>query len=136
MSASQLTPCKRGHIAERNKRRECVECKRECNRTWYSANLKTERARSAKARAANMQKYREFKRKADGLPEPTRTCPERCECCGRSRGKKALALDHDHVSGRFRGWLCHLCNTSLGMLGDSYHALQRMVQYLNRADLT
>ena len=43
-------------------------------------------------------------------------------------------LDHDHVSGEFRGWLCKQCNTGLGNLGDDLDSLLRAVQYLGKQD--
>ncbi len=47
-----------------------------------------------------------------------------CAICGRvetSRnqwGLKALAVDHDHKTGKVRGLLCSHCNTKLGHLED------------------
>lgn len=74
------------------------------------------------------------KRKQRGLPQPTRPCPDVCECCGKkSVNDKTLCLDHDHVTGAFRGWLCHKCNTNIGALGDSIAGLQRALDYLKRA---
>lgn len=67
-----------------------------------------------------------------GLPEPTRPMPGLCECCKRPLEGKALALDHDHVSGKFRGWLCVNCNTAIGKLGDSIGGLKAAITYLRR----
>lgn len=53
--------------------------------------------------------------------------PEHCECCGVSA---PLVVDHDHDSGKFRGWLCHSCNTGIGMLGDDVDGLLIAVEYL------
>lgn len=70
-------------------------------------------------------------RKVRGLPEPTRPMPELCECgCGR----RASRLDHDHRTGKFRGWLSHQCNVGAGMLGDTVEGLMRMVEYIKRGD--
>lgn len=74
-------------------------------------------------------------RKARGLPAPTRAEPVLCEICGRppTARYKRLALDHDHETKAFRGWLCNRCNTALGMLGDTLEALERVVAYLRRS---
>jgi hypothetical protein len=40
------------------------------------------------------------------------------------------STDHDHVTGKFRGILCHKCNCALGNVDDSVYCLQRMVEYL------
>jgi hypothetical protein len=66
-----------------------------------------------------------------GLPAPTRPMPSVCECCGRyPNGKGTLHLDHDHVSNKFRGWLCSSCNTAIGKLGDTVVGVSRAVTYL------
>ena len=41
-----------------------------------------------------------------------------------------LGVDHNHLTGRFRGLLCTRCNTLLGMAGEDPHILQRAIQYL------
>lgn len=77
---------------------------------------------------------REYGRKAKGLPAPTHAAPARCECCGGlPNGKGTLHLDHDHVTGRFRGWLCYRCNMGIGLLGDCVHGVACAVDYLLRA---
>jgi hypothetical protein len=47
-----------------------------------------------------------------------------CHCCGVSETEigKRLAMDHDHTTGEFRGWLCGNCNTSIGKLRDDPYA--------------
>lgn len=58
-----------------------------------------------------------------------RPCPKKCELCG-SYSEKRLNFDHDHTTGRFRGWLCMRCNTLLGRVQDSPIFLRRLIQYL------
>ena len=60
--------------------------------------------------------------------------PSSCEFCGRTHDK--LRLDHCHVSGKFRAWLCNKCNTGFAQLGDTADALQRAAKFLKeREDL-
>ncbi len=55
-----------------------------------------------------------------------------CNICGIFEGdcKKRLHLDHNHDTGEFRGWLCHMCNRLLGTAGDSVKTLRKAVKYL------
>ena len=46
---------------------------------------------------------------------------------------KALAVDHDHVSGKIRGLLCNKCNRAIGMFGDSTVLMKSAVKYLEGA---
>lgn len=67
---------------------------------------------------------------------PTRPEPVLCECCGRPQKRGGLCLDHCHVTGVFRGWLCVSCNLGIGQLGDNLDGLERALAYLKRADET
>jgi Recombination endonuclease VII len=81
----------------------------------------------------NREKRRASQRRRMGIPEALRASGEWCECCGRLPSH-ALRLDHDHVSGAFRGWLCISCNAGIGFLGDDIHGLEKAIQYLKRAE--
>jgi hypothetical protein len=118
--------------------REWLRADREANPDKYrkrrQANLEKYRERErryrATFRASNLEKTKERARKSRGQPFPTRPMPTTCECCGKI---SPLKLDHCHVSGKFRGWLCFHCNTGLGKLGDSIEGLMNAVRYLQRA---
>ena len=58
--------------------------------------------------------------------------PDKCQVCGNlgSDTKKGLHLDHDHKTGKFRGWLCNGCNTSLGHCRDNPEILRKLARYL------
>ena len=43
---------------------------------------------------------------------------------------RALAVDHNHKTGKVRGILCLTCNGALGILGDTLESLERVVEYL------
>lgn len=57
-----------------------------------------------------------------------------CAICrgslGRGRVGSAVAVDHDHESGRVRGLLCNNCNRGIGMFADSPTALVAAAAYL------
>ena len=80
-------------------------------------------------RASNPEKWRNYDRKAKGLPEPRYPAPEHCEICG-LRSDISLCLDHEHFTGMFRGWLCKNCNVGLGHFRDNPEALEKAAKYL------
>lgn len=57
-----------------------------------------------------------------------------CQICGwREDGDgRSLCLDHCHITGRFRGFLCHKCNKAIGLLGDNLTLVEKAVEYLDR----
>ncbi|AHX12704.1 hypothetical protein CH75_04775 [Dyella jiangningensis] len=44
--------------------------------------------------------------------------------------KSSAHLDHDHSTGKARGWLCRTCNIGLGMFKDRTDLLSRAISYL------
>lgn len=68
-----------------------------------------------------------------GKPKPTVTYPEGhiCQCCGRPSNR--LFLDHCHLTGIHRGWICPSCNTGLGLLGDDIEGLELAIAYIKRS---
>jgi len=55
----------------------------------------------------------------------------RCAICLNKQGKKKLAVDHNHKTGRIRGLLCTRCNHKLlGSAKDNPEILKRAVGYL------
>ena len=57
---------------------------------------------------------------------------EGCAICGVAVEGKKLHYDHDHATGEFRGWLCQLCNTGLGMFKDGPYRLAMAISYLTK----
>jgi hypothetical protein len=68
---------------------------------------------------------RKWKRKCRPKPRPVMAC----EICGKST---PLVWDHDHLTGQFRGWLCHACNVMLGFAYDNPLILEQAIHYLKR----
>jgi hypothetical protein len=53
--------------------------------------------------------------------------PGICDICSNTI---RIAYDHDHITGKFRGWLCINCNTTLGLVHDDPEHLQKLLNYL------
>lgn len=53
---------------------------------------------------------------------------EQCEIC---YCVTPTDFDHDHATGKFRGWLCRKCNLALGLVKDNPIILRRMAHYLD-----
>lgn len=44
--------------------------------------------------------------------------------------RRGYAIDHNHDTGDFRGILCLMCNTLLGMANDNVEVLKQAIKYL------
>lgn len=54
-----------------------------------------------------------------------------CDICGKlPTEKNRLAIDHDHETGKFRGFLCSHCNTGIGQLGDDTIRMRAAILYI------
>lgn len=129
-------PCGRGHIEPRHLTGTCVVCAREAVKRWEARNpgeaakrAKTYYAKNtARAKAAAVKSWR----KRAGIPAAPYPAPAQCELCERALVPGKTHLDHDHTTGKFRGWLCNRCNLGLGNLGDTIAGLERALAYLRR----
>lgn len=58
-----------------------------------------------------------------------------CAICNKKGDDRhCLVFDHDHVSNKFRGWLCDPCNRSMGGQGDKLETLTTRFAYICRTD--
>lgn len=53
----------------------------------------------------------------------------KCIICGE---QKPLVVDHCHETKKFRGLLCHNCNTGLGLFKDNIKILRKAIRYLKK----
>jgi hypothetical protein len=62
--------------------------------------------------------------------------PDVCDCCGKPPNGKSratkLCIDHDHKTGKLRGWLCMDCNRGIGLLGDDLTGVLNALEYLKK----
>ncbi len=80
-------------------------------------------------RAKNRERLRQQHREQRGIVDAhgeRQTGP--CQIC---KTDTALQLDHDHSSGKIRGWLCNRCNLGLGYFSDDPVRLQAAAVYLS-----
>jgi hypothetical protein len=61
----------------------------------------------------------------------------KCAICGieESVCKQKLCMDHNHTTGKFRGWLCHKCNSGIGSFDDNPHLLEKAASWLREHPL-
>jgi hypothetical protein len=104
--------------------------KGEPQRKYYERNKDARNADSLKRWHKNSERYRRAKYDCFA----TRPMPLHCEAC-KELFKKAACFDHDHSTGKFRGWLCNDCNLALGLLKDSRQRIQGLVGYLDMVEL-
>lgn len=74
-------------------------------------------------------KAAERKRMLQVKPKVIFTCP----ICNKSSipGITAnIVIDHNHLTGNARTWICDSCNTGLGRFKDSIELLESAIQYL------
>lgn len=108
---------------EKNKE-EILARKREYVRAYQREWIKRPEVR-AKQFARTAQWARDKKERLAGRPKP-----DTCELCGQP--SKKICWDHNHDTGKFRGWLCTPCNFILGRVKDDPVLLRRMANYLEQ----
>jgi hypothetical protein len=108
----------------------CRRCGEHCEEDDFRVTTKTSARdfRSATCRACEANDKKQIRRLAKLVGPPAPAC-QICRCAGKTE------LDHCHVSGAFRGWLCSECNTGLGKLGDDIAGVRRAIAYLLRSTI-
>ena len=54
-----------------------------------------------------------------------------CNQHERTQPHKRLHVDHDHITGMYRGLLCNTCNIGLGMFKDNVELLTKAIEYID-----
>jgi len=132
-------PCSKGHLAKRHLTGTCVPCAHAATKRWADRNPGEGNRRSLEWQKKNPERCRLknllWRRKKDGVPEAPYPAPAACENCTRPfKSTFDTHLDHCHVTGKFRGWLCNKCNRGFGYFGDTLEGMKQGVRYLERAE--
>lgn len=59
-----------------------------------------------------------------------------CPLCHKSfvrQFQNDVVLDHSHIDGSIRGWVCSSCNTSIGKFGEDIGTLERAIEWIKKS---
>lgn len=130
----------RGKEVQRNYSKKHAAKKHKRYSAWAKANheqlLAYKREWYRKNKPVRKHKVKAW-RQAKLESRASRPMASSCEACKTPAEllDRALCFDHDHSTGKFRGWLCFNCNLVLGHAKDSRDRLQLLISYLDRAEL-
>jgi hypothetical protein len=101
----------------------CADCRSKKANEWNKVNRRKVRHNELTRKfGITLEQYDELLRAQGGF----------CAICGETNcDSRALAVDHDHKTGKVRGLLCGNCNRGIGNLRDNQAILQRAIEYLN-----
>jgi hypothetical protein len=134
-------------------RRVCKQCKAEQHRQWRAKDpehvkewhREYNQMPERKAAHTNRQRHYYYKdpqgRRARAMREKGLSVDEYdamlarqngvCAICGTvCKSGRALAVDHDHITGEVRGLLCMNCNRAIGWLNDDPDLIMRAAEYV------
>lgn len=59
-----------------------------------------------------------------------------CPICGKTTivGISKVVLDHNHLNGNVRGWLCESCNTGIGRFDDHIDIIKNAITWLKNEE--
>ena len=123
------------------RRSVCKYCALKQGQAWRKANperSELNRKRSYAKRGTALHLKKRFGITEEQFGILWATCDGRCGICTQPESRKGrrLSLDHDHVTGRLRGFICSACNILLGRAKDKPELLERAASYLRHADLS
>jgi hypothetical protein len=126
------------------RKRRDPEKQRESAKKWYYANKARARANNVQWRVRNrfkvaLESSKMYARQGEYVPcnatvrEISEAYTGYCVLCGAEESDIKLHMDHDHKTGKFRGWLCFSCNVGLGKFKDSVDLLILAAEYLEKS---
>ena len=136
MAGKKKLLCVRGHnLSETRKYSSgghpyCTACRQE----YYAKNQRTPKAKIQ--RTINARKHwlkASYNFTETDYTNLVKLHDNKCAICFTDRPRHKShkwAIDHDHITGKVRGILCHRCNMALGGFKDSTSMLKSAIVYL------
>jgi hypothetical protein len=97
---------------------------------YHALSPEQKRDRAQKGRKAYLQ--REFGITVERYDEMLRNQNGLCAICGNPGGRRLLAVDHDHATGKVRELLCHYCNLALARVEGVPNWNELSLKYLEK----
>lgn len=99
--------------------------------SYYCKPCVKERVRDANIKHGRRTTLRKYGITPDQYKAMSEAQNHKCAICQKPETTKHLAVDHCHKTGKVRGLLCQVCNTSIGKFRDSIELLTSAIAYLN-----
>ncbi len=113
----------------------CKHCTTKASQAWNRRN--PEKHREIYRRANHrVHLRRRFGISVAEFDKLTALSDGKCEICRRPESRaRRLSLDHDHLTGELRGFLCSGCNLIIGRAKDNPQLLESAARYLREPPL-
>ena len=119
--------------------KQCSKCNKVLPIDNFGVGINFGKARlrhECKKCANYLSKIRTYLRKSYGNPPIDYRCP----ICAKSEKELfdgnskqgSWVVDHCHITDKFKGWLCHKCNRTLGGFDDDPEMVKRAYEYLTK----
>ena len=122
------------------KRRDWEKKKRAEDPLWRQKRQAQNNKRTAKWLSENREKMKLIKRRSilktkygitlEDYQNLLKEQDNKCAIC--RRDEIQFCIDHDHITGKTRGLLCHACNRAIGLLKENEQILINAINYVNR----
>ncbi len=112
------------------KAQNCAECAQKTSAKYYTPEYGSARYQRNKDRLKNNSLLRDFGITLEQYRAMFDQQKGLCAVCDRPSPDKALAVDHDHVTGEVRRLLCGNCNVAVGFVQESPRIAIRIADYL------
>lgn len=109
----------------------CKECHNEYTRNvWYIKNRDKQRYNAKRWKDQNKSRVlaTRYNTTVNHIENLMLSMSSDCPICERAMTRPHL--DHNHVTGEVRNFICNRCNTTLGLVDESPDVLQRMISYI------